>query len=155
MKFWKVKSRKFYAGPKEDLLAPCPKKSRNEVPRSDGGCNCAETLGYLADDVNLLAKVNKVFELTKGTPITLELHCLLSDSLKCKICHQSPMKPRIILPKCCKSIIACSACVNRYFDGDDALMKSCPNCREECGYAETMRLHGLDDSLDRHCCCFG
>lgn len=147
MKFWKVNSRKFYAVTEEDLLAPCRKKSRNEVT-SGGGCNCAEALGDLADDVNLLSKkVDKVFELTKDTPIPLGLRCLLSDCLKCKICHQSPMKPPIILAKCCKSIIGCSACVNRCFDGDDALTKSCPNCGGERGYAETMRLHGLDDLL--------
>ena len=48
--FWKVNSRKFYAVPEEDLLAPCFKKSRGDHKarnRSDGGCNCTEAIRRL------------------------------------------------------------------------------------------------------------
>ena len=53
----------------------------------------------------------------------------------------------ILLAKCCKSIIGCEECVNRWYSGPDALTKSCPRCRSERGYNETMRVLGLDDLL--------
>ena len=79
--------------------------------------------------------------------VPLGFRGLLQDSLKCKICHISPMKPPIILAKCCRSILGCESCVNRWYEETDALTKLCPGCQGERGYAETIRLHGLDDLL--------
>ena len=154
IKFWKMNSRKFFTIPEKDLLAPCRTKSRGSAVQpidlsSDGStCNCAEAVGDLADDVPMLTrKIDRIFELTKDTPVPLSLRGLLTNTLKCKICHQSPMKPPIIMAKCCRSIIGCNTCVNRWYEGDDALTKLCPCCKAERGYAETLRLHGLDDLL--------
>ena len=36
-------------------------------------------------------------------------------------------------------------CVNQWYEGTDGLLKSCPLCRADRGYADTMRLHGLDE----------
>ena len=155
LKFWKMNSRKFFAIPEDDLLAPCRKRSRSSSSAvqpvdldGNGSCTCAEAVGELADDVALLTrKIDRIFELTKDTPIPLSLRGLLTDSLKCKICHLSPMKPPIIMAKCCRSIIGCDTCVNRWYEGEDALTKLCPCCKAERGYAETLRLHGFDDLL--------
>lgn len=37
--------------------------------------------------------------------------------------------------------------MNDWFSGPDALTKSCPSCRAERGYNETMLLRGLDEFL--------
>ena len=151
LKFWRVNSRKFYAVPEEDLLAPCRKKSRSAVQTvdlTDESCNCTEAVRDLAHSVDLLTKkVDRIFELTKDTAVPLGLRDLLDDHLKCKICHASPMTPPIIMAKCCRSIIGCESCVNRWYAGENTLTKLCPSCKAERGYAETLRLHGLDDLL--------
>ena len=77
----------------------------------------------------------------------LGLRGLLQDTLKYKICHIPPMRPPIILAKCCQSILGCESCVNWWYEGTDALSKLCPGCQGERDYAETIQLHGLDDLL--------
>ena len=107
MKFWKVNSRKFYAVPDEDLLAPVRKKSRKSPSSIEDhddhlSSSCADVLNDFSDEIALLhKKIDRVFELTKDTPVPLGLRGLLQDTLKCKICHISPMRPPIILAKCC------------------------------------------------------
>ena len=87
LKFWRVNSRKFYAVPEEDLLAPCRKKSRSAVQTvdlTDESCNCTEAVRDLAHSVDLLTKkVDRIFELTKDTAVPLGLRDLLDDHLKC------------------------------------------------------------------------
>lgn len=69
LKFWKVNSRKFFAVPEEDLLAPCRKKSRKSVDDQEQNCNCTDALSDLADEFALFhKKIDRVFELTKDTP---------------------------------------------------------------------------------------
>ena len=63
MKFWKVNSRKFYAVPDEDLLAPVRKKSRKSLsPVKDyddhQSSSCADVLNDFSDEMALLHKKN-------------------------------------------------------------------------------------------------
>ena len=51
------------------------------------------------------------------------------------------------MSKCCETIIGCERCVNGWFSGPEALTKTCPACRTERGYSETMVLRGLDNFL--------
>ena len=51
------------------------------------------------------------------------------------------------MSKCCKSVIGCERCVNAWYTGPEALTKTCPACRAERGYSETMLLRGLDSFL--------
>lgn len=37
--------------------------------------------------------------------------------------------------------------MNRWYSGTDALTKTCPSCKAERGYCETMVLRGLDTFL--------
>ena len=37
--------------------------------------------------------------------------------------------------------------MNHWYSGDEALTKSCPACRTDRGYNETMLLRGLDEFL--------
>ena len=61
--------------------------------------------------------------------------------------HMLPVRPPVIVTKCCKVVLGCDSCVNDWFSGPDALTKSCPSCRAERGYNETMLLRGLDEFL--------
>ena len=40
------------------------------------------------------------------------------------------------------------ACVDEWYGGSDGQMKNCPNCSTERGYAETVRMAGMDDFLE-------
>ena len=51
------------------------------------------------------------------------------------------------MSKCCKLILGCERCVNQWFCGPDALLKTCPACNTERGYSETLMLKGLDNFL--------
>ena len=92
-------------------------------------------------------RLDAVFALTKDTPVALGLKKLLCDSLKCHICHSSPMVPPIIFSKCCRVVVGCEECVTTWFQGPDAFTKSCPHCQAPRAFTETIRVHGLDNLL--------
>ena len=108
----------------------------------------AEKIDVLNDEITgLKGMVSDVMKLTKDTKIPFGLKKVVGDSFKCKICHLAPIKPPVIMSKCCKTLLGCDSCVNRWFSGDDALTKVCPFCKSERGYNETMQLKGLDDFM--------
>ena len=74
---------------------------------------------------------------------------LVSDAFKSKICIKAPMTPPVIGTRCCNVLIDGSICINEWFCGDGGLDKSCPNCREPRGYAQTFQLKGIDNFLKR------
>lgn len=147
----------FYAVPGDDLFAPVRKKRLRHdrsfspsPPHSE--CCCANVVEELKQEVKedmelLKGNCEKIFGQISGLKMPIGLKQLFQDSLRCCICHQSPMEPPIVMAKCCKSIIGCEACTNEWYSGEEALTKSCPNCRADRGYAETMQLHGMDDLL--------
>lgn len=99
---------------------------------------------------DLKGKLDKVFLITKTTKVPASIKQLILETLSCKICQQSPMQPPIIFALCCKVIIGCQKCVDRWYTADelgDTLSKSCPACRTDRGYSQTVRLHGIDDLL--------
>ena len=49
--------------------------------------------------------------------------------------------------KSCKNIIGCKRCVNLWYSGSEALMKTGPSCHAEGGYCETVVLRGFDEFL--------
>ena len=75
------------------------------------------------------------------------LHRQLQDTFKCNICRSSPIKPPVIFSRCCKRLLGCQECVDRWFGGNDGSMKSCPLCRSERAYADTCIVKGLDEFL--------
>ncbi len=148
-RFWKVNSRKFYAVPEESLFAPAKRRrqrrrrdsSPSPPPASAVQCSCQDALDELKEEMrgglqDLKAGFDKIFKLTSDLNVPLGLKSLLSDTLKCRICHRAPMEPPIVTSKC---------------SGEDALTKKCPNCRADRGYAETFRLHGLEDLMTGLC----
>ena len=69
------------------------------------------------------------------------------DAFMCKICHNLPMKPPLIYMKCCKAILGCELCVNKWYSGDEALTKVSPLCRNARGYNETAQILSFDDFI--------
>ena len=164
VQFWKQPSRKFFAVPEEDLMAPVRTKRRYSSrsrdndddddfetvvrhERKEVNCTCTDKLQEIGEVLgSLQQKVNLVLSLTPETKVPLGLKNLLMDSFSCKICKESPMEPPIIFSKCCRAIVGCETCQLLVF-WEDAMTKMCPHCRAERGYAETVRLVGLDDFL--------
>ena len=72
---------------------------------------------------------------------------LVSDAFKCKICLKAPMNPPVTATRCCNVLLGCSTCINEWYSGDGGLDKSCPNCRDSRGYAQTFQFKGIDDFL--------
>ena len=121
----------------DDDFAPARKISRTE-----------EKLDSLLDSIDSVKEtLGDVMALSKDTPIPLGLKRLLRDTFRCIICRTVPVQPPVIVTKCCKKILGCETCVNHWYSGDEALTKTCPACRAERGYNETMLLRGLDDFL--------
>lgn len=152
--FWKANARKFYAIPDKDRQ----QSSRGQKKRQRMSDSTFETstiqgesedvshLKQLKDMMTAIKASNDtILQLTKDSKVPLGLKKLLTDALKCHICQAVPFKPSIVMTKCCKSILGCESCVNNWYSGPDALTKTCPRCRAERGFCETMRVLGLDE----------
>ena len=155
LKFWKASARKFYVVPEEDLqqvIQPSEERAakRPRMTLESAVASPSTTPSALEqlrlDVATIKDNTNMMLTLTRDLKIPLSLKLLLNESFQCHICRHC-MKPPIILSKCCKNIIGCEECVNRWYSGPDALTKYCPRCRCERGYNETMRVLGLDDLL--------
>jgi hypothetical protein len=69
-----------------------------------------EKMNVLTDEVSGLKEiVSDIMKLTKDSEIPLGLKKTVGDTFKCKICHTSPIKPPIIISKCCKSLLGCES----------------------------------------------
>ena len=88
LKFWKVNSRKVFAVPEEDLQAPVRKRSRKSRAHMDtvDPLDFEDTLEELKTEISRMhEKLDKVFSLTRDSPIAAGLRIPLQDALKCKI----------------------------------------------------------------------
>lgn len=85
------------------------------------------------EDINLFTRDTQ-------SKLPIGLKRALQENFKCKICHSSPMQPPVVVAKCCKSILGCESCTNNWYSGPDAMTKTCPLCRAERGFTETMIL---------------
>jgi hypothetical protein len=90
--------------------------------------------------------VNKILEVSRRLNLPIGFLSLLSETFLCKIC-QSNIVPPAIFGRCCKTIIGCQRCVDRWYRGESGLEKKCPLCRGERGFADTCRMSGIDDFL--------
>ena len=121
---------------------PKPKKERRTLL-------VIETkLDNVKDDVESIKEmVEDVCHLNERCKLPLGLYRIVRESFQCRICLSVPMKPPIVISRCCKVIIGCERCVNGWYSGAEALTKTCPSCRTERGYSETMVLKGIDSFL--------
>ena len=138
-------------------MAKGKRKKRNVIEIPDSSSDVEETRlppkrSKQLDDLVLTVKgirhdLNAVLALSKDTKLPPGLYAKLKDTFKCHICHSTPISPPVIFTRCCKSILGCEGCVDRWYSGEDGRSKTCPLCRAERAFNETGRLHGLDDFL--------
>ena len=93
----------------------------------------------MREDIQLLYKINRKCR------ISAALYKALQSTFRCRICKNSPIVPQVIFEQCCKSIIGCQGCADRWYRGDES--KPCPLCGTPRALPDTMRLHGLDEFL--------
>ena len=98
-----------------------------------------ESIVEIQKDVSGIMSVNSQMKIPIG------LWQSLTDAFMCKICHMFPMKPPLIFTKCCKAVIGCEECINKWYSGEEALTKPCPLCRKARGYNETSQMLGFND----------
>ena len=106
-------------------------------------------LQRLIDEVAAIRDIiTDMMSLTSNTSIPLGLRRILRDTFKCQICHNVPIRPPVIVTKCCRNILGCQECVNTWYSGPEAITRTCPMCRAERGCNETMMLRGLTDFME-------
>lgn len=152
-KFWKAGNRKLFAVKQHKGKGRIRKFSDDEEDdfkplskRHSGGSKAI--LKEISEIKENLASVFKLSASMKNKlPPGLVRH--LSETFKCHICSSVPMKPPIIYARCCKRILGCQVCVDKWYRGgsEESTTRSCPLCRGERAYAETSIIKGLDDFL--------
>ena len=130
--FWRCPKRKIYAVPSgSDEDEGPPRQKKHQLMLDD--------LTAMKNDIQLIKTCTR----DATTKIPLALQVAMQEAFRCTICHTVPIQEPIIIAKCCKSIIGCEQCTDRWYSGDNGLTKRCPLCRADRGFAETMRLNGL------------
>ena len=162
--FWKHPRRKLYAVTQRDLKEIRRRRSAgnyintsDDESDDDGGMSGStrkrvkldDTLEAIGQDVSAIREtITEMMTLTADCSMPLGLKRVVNDTFKCYICHVIPVKPPIIVTKCCKNMLGCQECVNTWYSGPDAMLKTCPICRAERGCNETMVLRGLTEFLE-------
>ena len=167
MSFWKCPRRKLYAVTFSDIQECSRGPSRSsrssfiDVPdSSDDDLDRDEPskkkrryddrmLQRLSDEVASVRDIMAdMMSLTADTNLPIGFRRVLRDTFKCQICHTVPVKPPVIVTKCCRNILGCQECVNTWYSGPEAMTRTCPMCRAERGCNETMVLRGLTDFME-------
>ena len=136
LKFWKVGSRKLFA------------VKRGKKRSHDDSDLDPQDIPYLQDKLSSIdEKLTKILNVSPSFDLPLGFLSLLHDTFQCCICKGSPIIPPAIFAKCCRSILGCSDCVEKWYEGEQGRLKSCPLCRSDRAYADTTKMSGLDDLL--------
>ena len=154
VKFWKTPSRKIFAVNKRELRGQTMFVQSTMM-------NSQDSTGIITQSS---PELQEVLEEVKGMKKALKACNLLfgliaeqsqQPSRQGRRMHSDAkyVKPH---PACRPSflldVVPTSLAVNpvstRWFAGANGLSKSCPICRQERGYAQTARLHGLDEFIE-------
>ena len=119
-----------------------------EPPKSKTMCT-SRAMNTLVDEVQSVKEtLLDMMSLGSSTTLPLGLKRLFRETFKCHICHSVPIRPPVIVTRCCKQIIGCQDCVNTWYSGPQTTTKTCPMCRADRGCYETMMLRGLSDLME-------
>lgn len=161
--FWKSPRRKIFAVSQRDLrdINKASRKSAvADLDSSDEESDFANSslpkkqklekrIDEIGEDVlEIKETITEMLSLTPNTKLPMGFQRLVRDAFKCQMCHSIP-NPPLIVSKCCKQLLGCESCVNNWFGGPDAMLKTCPLCREPRGRNETMLFRGFDDFVER------
>lgn len=133
LRFWKVGSRKLFA-------IRGGKRRKRQLVDSDSD----EEMSQILQSID--TKVAKSLDVTNKFQFPIGFSSLLNDTFMCKICRTT-ITPPAIFGRCCRTIIGCQVCVDRWYRGDRGLEKKCPLCRGDRGFADTCQILGLDEFL--------
>ena len=84
--------------------------------------------------------LTEITTLSADAELPLPFKRLINDTFKCCICHSVPMKPPVIIARCCKNMLGCQGCVDRWYSGPDQMTKLCPICKTDHAYNDTLVL---------------
>ena len=102
LKFWKTPSRKLFAIPKDQVRGKHRSSTADKTVLPDDG----ELQKSVKEIHTKIQQLESTIWAKQGN-IPPHFRQRLEDCLKCKICQSSPIKPPIIMAKCCISIIGC------------------------------------------------
>ena len=106
-------------------------------------------LHRLNDEVASIREIMMdMMSLTADTNLPIGLRRILRDTFKCQICHTVPIRPPVIVTKCCRNLLGCQTCVDNCYSGTKAMTRTYPMCHADWGCNETVVLHGLSDFMD-------
>ena len=113
--FWKCPKRKVFAIRKgadssdDDFAAnePRPKKMREKdlegMSQSlDGVAANIEVMKEQIEEIRMCAADSKA-------QMPLALKTSLQENFKCRICHSLPIRPPVMIARCCRSILGCES----------------------------------------------
>ena len=151
LKFWRVPSRKVYAVKEKNLRSVMKGKFPADTSTSSSDSDCAIPKAKRKTDISrdirsIKSSLCTLFAVEKTMRVPLALRSLLVENFRCSICHDI-IRPPAIYSRCCKYLIGCEVCIDRWYEGDGGRNKTCPRCRSERAFAETSRVNGIDDFL--------
>ena len=166
LKFWKAGARKLYAVKESDVrvyqkststifidsddsdddfeLPPLKKIYKPSCTSKGADVNISAVMQEVKDMRNDLQFLTKV---TRDDKIPVALQKLLHDTFTCQICQNTPMTLPFIFSRCCKRIVGCQICIDKWYRGEIGMNRKCPLCRHDRGYSETSLIRGLDELL--------
>ena len=109
--------------------------------------NADEQHDLIEDVRDVRSQLNKLCSVTSDLKVPIGLKIALKQAFQCKICFLTPLKPPMIVTRCCKNVLGCKNCADTYYD-EDIMSKVCPLCRCPRGYSDTMAMPPLDELLD-------
>jgi hypothetical protein len=159
LKFWKHTHRKFYAIAEDQIPSLRGKKRASPPVTASPASHASEDIIKEASfpDV-LLSKMSKIDKSlqdlqvaiwTRKCPMKMiePIRVSITSTFRCKICHTTPLRPPIVVGKCCSNILGCQRCVDIWFSQGTRATRSCPLCNKG-GKSETFILKGIDEFLD-------
>ena len=124
-------ARKFFAVPVDDLS--CNKREKRQSvlisddeeedlddfvvkPPKKFKAKSSSQMEEMHRDIQQISRnLECIFKLTKNTKLPPGLYKLLSDTFQCQICRAMPIVPPPIYTRCCKRILGCQTCVDRWY----------------------------------------
>ena len=86
----------------------------------------AQDLGGVAANIEVMKEqIKELLMCTTDSKvqIPLALKNSLKENFKCWICHSLPIKPPVMISKCCRNLSGCESCCSNWYSGLEAMSK--------------------------------
>ncbi len=102
------------------------KAMKCELVESDSDDDDRHSQVIMKEICSLRFEIQEILKLTKGMKLPPGLYMQLKQTIKCHNCHKSPITAPVIYTRCCKNILGCESCVDRWYIGSEGRTQSCP-----------------------------